>query len=580
MQSDKEKSETYKYFYKMFKSPCRKGEGIGYITDKQCVVLQKTHLHKELQKDHRELLLYITKKIADMEERYDERNCIVWFTKLSVDIELPDNINHDISYLQYKFIKDILDAYEDAKEVNPDIESRRPISLQARTLPDIKGVREVKEAIKERINNNFRPRKENIYEVRWNDGYEFVEATDKEAKKESILYSISLEEETNLGEIYSKLYHNKNRHFTDPFYYDALIELFPKYRQMGDFLEFASRIPQIFDAKISGVTKDNLFEKLVTSLGHSLFENPTSIKESFETFHEGLLKLYGLDKYNVYDRYRGYYYNIPPEKLKMIEQVYPNFSILRTILRDSDVVSKIRDEDFKGKSGYDEVSKEVINIAYREKQAEIRKLQEEQKELEREEAFQKLYPQKVVINEEISSVEQEQEMIIQEISRLSSENTNNELIAYPESRTIFQKLFNMVNSIINRSKMEKSKESISSNTKRIEELRNSQKENERRIDEFRRRAFQLDLDFSRISKDGSSIEQYKSKREAKLQGKEGVESSQNVDRKDEIQKKIQELSSAIKRKESEIQVLKGTGLIDAEQDRVDGTYEGATHEDE
>lgn len=569
MEQSKGKSETYNYFYRLFTS--KSGEGVAVITDKQCIALKKSWYHDELQATHEQLIYYITKKIKNIDAWYDIHDAHITFTSNSFYIDLPEfNINC-ISILQHKFIIDVLDAYEDVKRINPDIEKKRPLTLLGKYISDVKDLSEIRGILKDRIDRGFIPRKENIYELRWhNDDDEFVEVHNKESIKEAILYNIPLEKERLLDTLYATLYYTMPQYYNDSFYHDAFVELFPDFERMRDFSRFADKIPGAYREKISGVTWENLFEKLSISIGFALFAEPTSIEASFKTMHEGLSILYGFDKDNP---------NISPEMLAKIEQVYPNYGLLRTILSNPDIASRINDEDFKDKSGYEEVSKGIINLAYKEKQSEIegieqeiKELNVEQREIEKEEAFQRLYPKKEKMDEEVSVCRKEYESVGQEIKSLTEENAQHELIVSPESNTLFQKIRIIFFKIINRSKIKKSKESISANTKVIEELHNKQKECEIKLEKAKRKSLQVDIEFNRTSKDGTSLEQYKSQREARIQENVGIQGSQIADRKSKIQEKIQELLSVKMLKENGLKELLDTGLID-----VEPVYANETH---
>lgn len=568
MESDKEKSEFYKFIYKSIKS--QRDEGVVVITDKQCVGLLKSYLHKELIRMHHELIGYITRIIMPSEGVYSDHVSNVFFSRVSVEINLPE-LDGSFNLFQYKKVMEIIDAYEKVLKENPDLLEKCPISLHGNFDPIEKDIDEIRKKVTEVLAMNKSSIKENIYNIQWNDGNEFHEVPDQEFRKENILFNINMENRKNIGELYSLIGYIMPKYYEDPFYHDALVELFPDFESMRDFANFARKIPGAYSAEIDGVTSDNLFEKLSSSIGEVLFAEPTSIKTSFQTLHEGLSILYGFDKDDS---------NISPEQLTKIEQVYPNYGMVRAILNDSNIADKINDNDFSDKSGYDEVSKQIINLAYKEKQSEIetiiqqiKTLNAEQQEIETDKAFQRIYPQKEKIDEEIETYNQECEKVSKEIQRLTSENTEKGLIAYPESNTLFQKFRNLLSKIFNGHKINESKELMSANTHRIEELQALQKDYEQKIEEAKREALQKEIEFKHVSKAEITLEEYRTQREAKMQENWSVQGSQIADRKIKIQERIEELSYDVLSKKSELKEFLATGLIDAEPAHIDEAHE-------
>ncbi len=309
-----------------------------------------------------------------------------------------------------------------------------------------------------------------------------------------------------------------------------------------------------------------IYKNLASKLERSNFDKIESVQTSFKTFHEGLSILYDYDK-NTPD--------IPADKLEEIEQIYPNFGLLTRLLNNPDFSSKIEDSSFQDKSGYSEISKEIINLAYKEKISEIENIKSEMKSLSLEyteiethektdDAFESLYPQKEKFDEEKRNYEQELQIVTSKISELNGEIDENSLIVNPESRTIFQKLRNLFNSLFNRGKIKNSERIIASNTEQIEKLLESQKEYEQKIADAERKSLQTEMKFKQISGKETTLEQYKTQKMQELNDENQVTPQNNTERKEAIQKRMHKLTSALSIKETELQELIDTGLVKKE----------------
>ena len=396
---------------------------------------------------------------------------------------------------------------------------------------------------------------------------EFVTTHNKEFLKKDILFNLDFENITLNPQLYSTIYYIMPKYFNDPFYHDAFVELFPDYEKMVSFSRFADKIPSSFHGKLQDVNIDNLSEKLVTSIDHSIFDKITSVESSFKTLTEGLSILYDFDKEAP---------EVPAEKLKEIEQYYPNFGLLKKLLSNPDFVSKINNSSFQDKSGYSEFSKELITLAYKEKLAEIEDLKKEiqalstkhktiEQEEKTEESFEKLYPQKEQNDKEKMENEQELQELTSKIKELYKENDEHNLIVNPESRTIFQKIRNFFSRIFNRGKIKNSEMIIASNTEQIKFLLDSQKHCKEKISEVTRKNTQTEIEFKKTSGKEITLEQFKKQKDEKSNSEsENQKPNPNPnyqERKEKIQKKIQKLSSTLSLKESEMKELIDTGLL-------------------
>lgn len=395
---------------------------------------------------------------------------------------------------------------------------------------------------------------------------EFVTTHNRDFLKKDMLFNLRLQKIDNNDTLYSTINYIMPHYINDPFYHETFMELFPDFEKMKSFSNFAKKIPYSYNTKVQNVNKDNLFEKLVTSIGNTVFNKTSSIKTSFKTFHEGLSILYDYDK-NTPD--------IPADKLEEIEQIYPNFGLLTRLLNNPDFSSKIEDSSFQDKSGYSEISKEIINLAYKEKISEIENIKSEMKSLSLEyteiethektdDAFESLYPQKEKFDEEKRNYEQELQIVTSKISELNGEIDENSLIVNPESRTIFQKLRNLFNSLFNRGKIKNSERIIASNTEQIEKLLESQKEYEQKISDAERKSLQTEMKFKQISGKETTLEQYKTQKMQELNDENQVTPQNNTERKEAIQKRMHKLTSALSIKETELQELIDTGLVKKE----------------
>ena len=415
---------------------------------------------------------------------------------------------------------------------------------------------------------------------------EFVTTHNKEFLKKDILFNLDFENITLNPQLYSTIYYIMPKYFNDPFYHDAFVELFPDYEKMVSFSRFADKIPSSFHGKLQDVNIDNLSEKLVTSIDHSIFDKITSVESSFKTLTEGLSILYNFDKEAP---------EVPAEKLKEIEQYYPNFGLLKKLLSNPDFVSKINNSSFQDKSGYSEFSKELITLAYKEKLAEIEDLKKEiqalsaehktiEQEEKTEESFEKLYPQKEQNDKEKMENEQELQELTSKIKELYKENDEHNLIVNPESRTIFQKIRNFFSRIFNRGKIKNSEMIIASNTEQIKFLLDSQKHCKEKISEATRKNTQTEIEFKKASGKEITLEQFKKQKDEKSNSEsenqnqnqkqkqnpspsqsQNQNQNQNYqERKEKIKKKIQKLSSTLSIKESEMKELIDTGLVEDE----------------
>ena len=141
------------------------------------------------------------------------------------------------------------------------------------------------------------------------------------------------------------------------------------------------------------------------------------------------------------------------------------------------------------------------------------------------------------------------------ISSLKSEIAENSLIVAPESKTVFQKIRNILYKTFNKNKIKNSEDIINNNADEIsrldEELKTIKEQNEAE----KQKSLRLQMKFKSIAGREISFEEYKKE----FDNKDNKESYS--DRKANIQEQIQELFEILKDKESNLKELEDTGLI-------------------
>ena len=165
MKQTKERSETYKNFYKLFKLD--RCEGSAVITDKQVVLIQKSLKHNDAAKSHDELTKYISNKInmPTNGKSYNEKNSHFFFSANQFHIALPESGESHIGLPQYKFINDILDAYEDALKTN---HSNPTLFLSGEGFMEQDNIAKMRERLKEKLQIHNFPQKQTIYKEQRN----------------------------------------------------------------------------------------------------------------------------------------------------------------------------------------------------------------------------------------------------------------------------------------------------------------------------------------------------------------------------------------------------------------------------
>ncbi len=165
MKQTKEKSETYKRFYELFLSG--NGEGSAVISDKQVVLIQKSLMHNDAARSHFDLTNYISNKINMSTNRnmYNEKNSHFFFGANQFHIVLPESGESHIGLPQYKFINDILDAYEDALKTN---HSNPTLLLSGEGFMEQDNIAKMREKLKEKLHVHMFPQKQTIYEKQRN----------------------------------------------------------------------------------------------------------------------------------------------------------------------------------------------------------------------------------------------------------------------------------------------------------------------------------------------------------------------------------------------------------------------------
>ena len=551
MEKDSKKSTTYELFYNYFM------HGLGgiqskaacLISNKQCILIDD---YAGLDIDHFSMYTCLAHSIGKDEL---DRNFGSFFAAFGGNEGhfVVMNVPNRLSISQYSFMNDILSAYEQARE-DSELSFDLDFYIGNDCIED--DIEKMREVLNQQLIKDLPTHLTSEKIFRKSNDHAFVVTHDKEFIKEEIVFNMDLENIYHIETLFS-LFNVMNRTYReDPFYQDALYELFPNFDRICKFIkEFSYGLR----GNVTNINLDNIAETFLTNFASNvLSKKDKSITDSFEELNSGMSLLYDYDKDSS---------NIPEDVLLKIEKRFPNFGMIKEILSNSDLgIIVNEDNGIKTKLGYDEISKEILNIAYREKLNEMSKIQDKIKELlsqkkqleieeKTEEAFNNYYPQKVESDSLIQDNSQKMSSIENTISSLKSEIAENSLIVAPESKTVFQKIRNLLYKTFNKNKIKNSEDIINNNADEIsrldEELKTIKEQNEAE----KQKSLRLQMKFKSIAGREISFEEYKKE----FDNKDNKESYS--DRKANIQEQIQELFEILKDKESNLKELEDTGLI-------------------
>ena len=553
MERKEGRSETYNQLYDYFiKCMNRKNrKTVGYMTEKYCAFIDKYG-----SSDHTSMALELAEKLNIS----IFSNNAVYFA--GVDLDTGYNITLEItkklSLSQFEFVNDFLDAYQDAvtqsnkklniqffvrgtrEECQNDSEKMRSSSLEKVSKDSNKYFSQDKTTA---------PKGEDI----------FVTSHDIEIIKKCLLFDFDLSERDLIESVRSIISILDAHCKTNPYYRDALYELFPNFDNISKFVKIMKCNPY---EHIQNVSPENTESILINGHANFLFNYSNTFSQAFQELEQGCSILYGFDP-DISE--------IPPEALAKIEKDFPNFRIVQKILNDPKLSNAIDQKiSFKEHPGYDNASKEAINIAYEHHLDELANLQdqlasaqEKHKNIETvektEKRFDELYPQKQESDSTIQETSQKIQEIEAQISALDTEISRAGLIVAPENRTLFQKLRNIVNSFIRRKEIKQSQDLISKNTGEISKLEEELTPLKIKLDEEKQKNLNLDRQFKRTTGQEITLEQYNKKSEAIKQQHFNYDQ-----RKQQLQSQMEEIKKQIEKKHSDLEELEKTGLIKEE----------------
>ena len=553
MERKEGRSKTYNQLYDYFIECLKKepSKTVGFITNKQCAFLGRP-----TSDDHTSMVFELAEKLHISPNPTNA----VYFAGVthnnsySVSIEIPKNM----SLSQFEFVNDFLDAYQDAtthsrkaldliffvrgtnEEYENDIEKMRNSSLE-KVSPD--------------LNKYFTPSKVMVPSKKG----EYATSHDIEIIKKCLLFDFDLSGRDLIESVRSIISILDAHCKTDPYYKDALYELFPNFDNISKFVKIMKCYPH---ERINNVSPENIESILINGHANYLFNYSNSFSQAFQELEQGCSILYGFDS-NISE--------IPPEALAKIEKDFPNFRIVQKILNDPKLSNAIDQKiNFKEHPGYDNASKEAINIAYKHHLDELANLQdqlasaqEKYKSVENiektEKRFDELYPQKQESDSTIQETSQKTQEIEAQISALDTETSKAGLIVAPENRTLFQKLRNIVNSFIRRKEIKQSQDLISKNTGIISKLEEELTPLKLKLDDEKQKKLNLDRQFKRTTGQEITLEQYSKKSEAIKQQHFNYD-----ERKQQLQSQMEEIKKQIEKKHSDLEELEKNGLIKEE----------------
>ena len=228
MKKEEKKSKTYEQFYEYFMNGFDGNyyKPVAVISSKQCAL---TSDRAQNGNDHVDMARNITNAMG-YGKHTDSRNAHFFGVggahtgEMGFMIELPNSNNTGISFAQYSFISDILSAYEDALP-----NAKRELSLQLFSTGEVieDDIKQMREELENRLEKQIRTSKSEERIISEKDSNMIVSTLDKDTIKEGLLFDFDLENTESLNQLSAKFSLLSNYYQTDPYYQDAVNELFP-----------------------------------------------------------------------------------------------------------------------------------------------------------------------------------------------------------------------------------------------------------------------------------------------------------------------------------------------------------------
>ena len=536
-----------KEFYEHFKNS--RAKTVIVISDKQAVLrVSNNHNEKEIGGDHMSMTSIATKdmNLPTMSHGFLEcsNDCVYFFGQDdNYDVQFP--FSGKISKSQQLIIDQILD---DFKKANTDRDSNQSKKIYFDTPSGIlEDVDQIKETLKKLPTPDVHTSKENIIGI----------TPDKDDIKESIIYNLDFESTETMINLASRV-KLAQKYYDDPYYHDILLEVFPNFEKMNEFSNYIVA-NKFSDLKIEGMHLEDVEETFKKKIGDLCFNNKNSLSDNMKKMNDSINLLFE----NSDD----------PQTQEEIKKYYPNYELLNSIINNTNLSSQIDLNKLQDKSGFDEISRELITSAYTIKSQTVQELQDKiailrakYSKIQRRETadtvFEEQYAKKEKANSEETLYEQKLQEIESSLSEISEDTSKHELIVNPPNNGLFNKIRNIFNKTFNRQKIKDSEDKITANDAKKQELEEKYTKYKQQLETSKRKSLNVEMEFKKQTKLNISLDDYKKKLDEEKQRPNFEE------RKQTIQAEISELSEQLISNQQFLSEIKESGFINPEPKNI------------
>ena len=507
-----------------------KGNGVravAVITDKQSVfrVQDRESYEKDekIRGTHNEIAFNIEKDIGCDAYllSYNRENCTICFLSNYIVIYLPID---EFSFFQKQFISNVLNALETCYSENAESDM---LKAEIYLVSDSRGnfqsidIKEIREKLEGLVEKTTRAREERM----------IGETNDEETLKKGLVFNIGIESCSNLQEICSKVILAK-KIYDDEYYHDLFCEVFPNFDEIYKICSFLNKF-DIQSISVESINFNNLKQIVFNGINH-VFDNINSIN----------------DLLNMLYKIRS--------SEEIIKQHFPNFEVLISLINELYKNHEINDELIQNSSGYNDISKKIIGIAYRLKKEERDRLQNELEllsgdyfEMEKEDsAFDihiELFFEKREKERDITGIKEYMQTLECEIENITEEAQEFDLVISSKSKNFFQRM-------LNRRKIRKYELSKEQKEKSIKKLKKEQERKKQEIKNIEKELLELEIKFRRETGLDMSLDEYSSKRE-------NEDIMERVLKKRLLKKEIEKNKDSLSKIDIELNELKEIGEI-------------------